>query len=128
MIAIDIVGLVISTCCIGLRYPHLAICAGLIGDSARVLMTVILHGNVETLVSAGAFSIAITNFTGGLPVLLILASGPLANYIASSAFGGFQSEKLQNLIDPTAPVRHPFAVINARLALFSSIVCLWIAS
>ena len=126
MLAIDLVGLVITICLVGLRYPHYVFCAAVIHDVARVIMILFLHGNLETVVAAGAFGSTVAQgIKTGFPSLLVVFSGPLANYIISATTGGVEYEKTRAIVSPLASVRHPFAVVNLRMGILALLVNLW---
>lgn len=126
MLAIDIIGLLFTGCLIGLRYPHYVLCAAVVHELGRLMMTLFLHGNPESVVAAGAFStIVASNVKGGTEQLLIAFSGPLANYIMSSTSGGIENERTKTVLNPCAAVKNPFTVVNLRLAIISFLVSIW---
>ena len=126
MLMIDLVGIIFTICLVGLRYPHYVLCAVVIHDLGRVLMTLFLHGHLETIVAAGAFgATVVTGVKSGVPALLILFGGAIANYAASATAGGIEYERTRHILNPLARIKHPFAVINLRLAMVSLVVTLW---
>lgn len=127
MLAVDIIGLIFTICLTGPRYPHYVLCAAVIHDLGRVLMALFLHGQIESVVAAGAFGTTVAgNIKAGMPALLLVFSGSLANYIVSATTGGVEEERSAKLLNPAASVRHPFAVVNLRLALLSFLVNSWL--
>lgn len=125
MLTIDIIGLSLSIFLIGLRYPHYVIAAALFHDIGMILMVLFFNGQVETVVTAGAFSsIAVTKLDA-IRSVVIAFSGPLVNYTFSALIGGTEFEKTANIFNPFARLRHPFAIINLRLAFLSFVVTLW---
>ncbi|QJW48103.1 hypothetical protein HA075_21695 [bacterium BFN5] len=119
MVYIDLIGLVITILVIGIRYPHYGVAAVLIHEFGRVAMTVFLHGQVESVVTAGVFSTAVVSNSNFIMLALIGFAGPLTNFIICSTSGGIAFERTISLLDPRACLRNPFAVVNLRLALFS---------
>jgi hypothetical protein len=126
MITIDYIGLVITVCLVGLRYPQYVLGACILHDLGRVLMALFLHGHIDSIVTAGAFgSTAASNIRAGVPALLVTFSGPLTNYIFSATAGGIDYLKTRHILNPWGAVKHPFAVVNLRLAVLSLLVNLW---
>lgn len=126
MLAIDIIGLAMTICLVGLRYPHLVLGAAVIHDMGRIIMALFLHGNIETIVAAGAFGTAdVSNLNSVFKNALIVLSGPLVNYMVSATIGGIERERTVNLFNPCAVVKSSFAVINLRLAILSFLVNIW---
>ncbi|MDF2570743.1 hypothetical protein [Sporomusa sp.] len=122
MMAVDIVGLIISIIVIGIRYPHFALAAALANTAGQVLMAIFLAGNIEKIVTAGAFSSASVTNLSELKSLLFAFSGPLTNFIISKAAGGIEFVSTAHLVNPAAVVKHPFAVTNLRFAVISLIL------
>ncbi|MDR3564107.1 MAG: hypothetical protein P4N59_22080 [Negativicutes bacterium] len=126
MLAVDIVGVVITICLVGLRYPQHVLGAALIHDLGQLLMTLFLRGHIVSVVAAGAFgSTVATGVKSGMASTFLLFSGSIANYIVSATVGGVEYEKTARLLNPLSPVKHPFAVVNFRLAVVSFLVNLW---
>lgn len=122
MLAIDFVGLVTTACIVGVRYPQYVVAAALVHEIGQLTMALFLHGKIDLIVAAGAFSIAQVSNIGFYNSLLVVFSGALANYIMAAAFGGVNRESSASLFNPFSKLRFPFAVINLRLALLSLIV------
>lgn len=123
MLTVDYIGLLITVCIVGLRYPHCVLGAAVIHDLGRVLMAIILQGRIETIIAAGAFgSAAVGSIKAGWPAVLMAFSGPLANYLVSANLGGAVWENTSRLLNPGAVLNRPFAVINLRLAILSAVV------
>ena len=125
MLSIDIVGLVISVCLVGIRYPHYAFAAAVINAIGQIIMVIFLTGNVEKIVTAGAFSSAAVTNLGGLKTMLFTISGPLANFIISKFAGGIEFVSTNHIVNPTAMLKHPLAVINLRFAVISLVLSLF---
>jgi hypothetical protein len=126
MLTLDIVGLVVTVCLIGLRYPLHVLGASLINGLGQVLMILFLHGHIESVVAAGAFgSTVVSGVKSGAPALLVIFAGSLSNYIVSSAAGGIEYEKTRHILNPLSPAKFPFAVVNLRLALLTFLLQLW---
>lgn len=122
MVSVDIVGLVISTVLVSIRYPHHALAAALANAMGQVLIAVFLAGNIEKIITAGAFSSAsITNLSEFKAVFFVV-SGPLTNFIISKMAGGIEFVSTAHLLNPAAVLKHPFAVINLRFAVISLIL------
>ncbi len=126
MVAIDMIGLILTICLVGVRYPHLVLLAALIHEFGRIVIAIILHGHIESVIAAGAFgSTIVSHQQGSLISALIIFGGPLANYIVSSTAGGIEFERTAALLNSGACLKHPFAVVNLRLALVSVLVNIW---
>lgn len=126
MLTIDYIGLLITIGLIGLRYPHHVLGAAAIHDLGRILMALFLQGRIETIIAAGAFgAAAVSGVKAGVPPVVVAFGGPLANYLVSANLGGAAGEKNAHLLHPGAALKRPFAVINLRLALLSSLVTIW---
>ncbi|HWR45244.1 hypothetical protein [Sporomusa sp.] len=122
MMAVDVVGLVISIVLVSIRYPHYALAAALANATGQVLMAVFLSGNIEKIVTAGAFSSASVTNLSELKTVLFAFSGPLTNFIISKAAGGIEFVSTAHLVNPAAVLRHPLAVTNLRFAVVSLIL------
>lgn len=118
MVSIDIVGLMISIILVSVRYPHYALGAAVANAAGQVLMAVFLAGNIDSIVTAGAFSSAAVTLSQH-KTLLFMASGPLTNFIISKIAGGITFVSTANLVSPLAVLKHPLAVINFRFAVIS---------
>lgn len=126
MLTLDMLGLAVTVCLIGLRYPLQVLGASLINSLGPILMTLFLHGHIVTLVAAGAFgSTVASGVRSGAPALLVVFSGPLSNYIVSAAAGGIEYEKTRHILNPLSPAKNPFAVVNLRLAIVTFFINLW---
>lgn len=126
MIAIDVIGLILTVCLTGARYPHFVIIAAFIQEAGRFLMTVFMHGQPHSLVAAGAFGIATVISSDGMMIgNFIVLGGTLANFIVSSISGGFELEKAKNILNPLSDLHCPFAVVNLRVAVLSFTVNAW---
>lgn len=119
MLAVDFVGLFITACIVGLRYPHYVLAAAILHGMGQLMMALFLHGKIDLIVAAGAFSIAKVSNIGIYSNAIVMFSGVLANYIMACSFGGVEKEPSSRLFNPFAKLRCPFAVINLRLALVS---------
>ncbi|MDU4962125.1 MAG: hypothetical protein E6X17_15825 [Sporomusaceae bacterium] len=125
MISVDFIGILLTACLVGLRYPGCLLLAVLMHETGRVLMAVFFQGHIDSIVVSGVFSAAsVSQIASGTKLLLIALAGPLANYIVSSAVGGVEWEKTNCLINPFAALRHPVAVVNLRFAAVSLLVSL----
>lgn len=125
MLTVDLIGLVATICLIGIRYPHHVLIAACIHELGSVLFTLFLHGQINAIVAAGAFStMTVSNNVGILGKLLIF-SGSLSNYIVSSLAGGIAFESTSHLINSWATLRSPLAVINFRLCILSFLISMW---
>lgn len=126
MLGIDLIGLLATICLIGIRYPHYVLLATGIHEVACIFVAVFLHGQIDYIVTAGAFGMmAVSNYNSSIVGILILCSGSVANYIISSISGGIGFESSANLINPWAQLKFPFAVINFRLCILSSLIQIW---
>jgi len=126
MLTIDFIGLLFTACVTGLRYPHLVLIATIIHELGRICMVLFLGGQLEGVLAAGAFGATVAGeLDNALQRGLVLFSGPLANYIASSVRHGVAAERTRNLFNPFLLVKHPFAVVNLRFAVVSVIINFW---
>lgn len=121
MLALDIIGLMITILLIGIRYTPYVLAAVVIGETGGILASLYLNAQLDTVVAGGIFSrIAFQGVNARLPVFFIYFGGPLINYFVGMACGGLEKEKLAGLINPFASLKHPFAVMNIRLAILSA--------
>ncbi|MEN6412532.1 MAG: hypothetical protein ABFC84_07190 [Veillonellales bacterium] len=126
MVTIDVVGLLLTICLTGLRYPHFVMIAALIQEAGEVLMTIFMHGQINSLVAAGAFGMAAVMSPDGVMIgQLIVLGGTLANFIVSSISGGVELEKAKDVLNPLSVLQYPFAVVNLRVAVISFTVNAW---
>lgn len=122
MLAIDVVGLLLSVALVSIRYPHYALTAALANALGQVIMAVFLTGNVDKFITAGVFSTAAVSNLGGIKILLFTISGPLTNFIISRAAGGIEFVSTAQIVNPAAALKHPLAVINLRFAVVSLVL------
>lgn len=121
MLALDIIGLIMTILLVGLRYTHYVLGAVLIGEAGRIFASLYVNAQLDTLVAGGIFSrVDIQGVNAKLSLLFIYFGGSLVNYFVGMAFGGLEKEKFAYLLNPFASVRHPFAVMNIRLAILSA--------
>jgi hypothetical protein len=126
MLAIDLIGLLATICLVGLRYPHYVLLATCIHEFGRIFLAVLLHGQIDYIVAAGAFgTMAVSNYNSSAIAMLFIFSGPLANYIASSIVGGIAFEPTGKLLNPLVNLKSPFAVVNFRLCIISLLIQMW---
>lgn len=125
MLTIDMLGLFLTVLMVSIRYPHYVIIAAFVHDIGMIIMTLFINGQVEAIITAGAFSALTTSGISGAKAAVIAMTGPLVNYTISALIGGSEFEKTANLINPFVELKHPFAVVNVRLALISLIFTLW---
>ncbi|SDD37279.1 hypothetical protein SPACI_028920 [Sporomusa acidovorans DSM 3132] len=119
MLAIDIVGLLISICLVSIRYPHYAFMAAMVNVLGQIITAVLFTGNVEKFITAGVFSSAEVTNLGGLKTILFTFSGPITNFLLSKMAGGVEFVSTANIVNPFAVLKHPLAVINLRFAVVS---------
>ncbi|MDD4601828.1 hypothetical protein SDC9_05854 [bioreactor metagenome] len=124
MLTIDFIGLFVTILAIGIRYPHYVVIAVFVHEIGRLLMSFMVNGQLNIISATGAFGTSGINEYDWASVLILL-SGPLANYIFCAVTGGVYQEKVANIAIPSAKLMNPFAVINLRLAVVSIIVSLW---
>lgn len=119
MLAIDLVGLLLTMGLVSIRYPHYALAAALANALGQIVMAVLLAGNIEKMISAGAFTSATVSNLSELKIILFTLSGPLTNFLLSKAAGGTEYVSTAQLWNPTAVLKQPLAVINLRFAMIS---------
>lgn len=123
MITIDFIGILITACLVGTRYPGCLLLAIIAHETGRVLLTVFFQGHIDSIVVSGVFSAtSISQLPSGFTLFLVTLGGPLANYVVSSTVGGVEWEKTSNLVNPFSVLRHPLAVINFRFAAVSLLI------
>lgn len=126
MVAIDFIGLMMTMCLAGLRYPHYVLAAAAIHDLGRVMMVFFLKGHIELVIAAGVFGTAnVTGLSSSFKAALVILGGPFACYLVSAIAGGVEREKTARLLNPTAILQSPFAVITLRVAILSFLVNIW---
>ena len=126
MLGIDLIGLLATIFLVGLRYPHYVLFAACIHEFGRIFVAVFLHSHIDYIVAAGAFgSMAVNNYNSAAIGILLIFSGPLANYIVCSIAGGIAFEPTKNLLNPLVNLKSPFAVINFRLCILSCLILIW---
>lgn len=126
MVVVDFIGLLVSICLLGLRYPHIVLAAAIVHDFGRLLMALFMNGKIETLIAAGAFGTAtVTGLNDPMKNALVIMAGPLTCYLASAVSGGIDREPTANLIHPCRTLTAPFAVIMLRIAFVSFCINLW---
>jgi hypothetical protein len=126
MVVIDLIGLVATIALIGIRYPHYVLLAACLHELGEILITVFLHGQIDTIVAAGAFgTIVVSNYNATILGVLIVFSGSLTNYIASSLAGGIAFEPTSHLLNPISSLKAPFAVVNFRLCILAGFISIW---
>lgn len=126
MFAIDLIGLLATIVLVGLRYPHYVLVAVCVHELGRIFTVIFLHAHLDYMITAGVFgTMAVSHHNSDALGLLLLFSGPLANYIASSIVGGIAFEPTTNLLNPLVNLRSPFAVVNFRLCIISCLMQLW---
>ncbi|MPN01090.1 hypothetical protein SDC9_148293 [bioreactor metagenome] len=104
---------------ISFRYPFYGFAAIFVHEFGRLTMTLLLHTQIQSVTTAGAFSTTIVDHSSVLAIMLIAFAGPLANFIVCSTSGGISFERTPHIIDPRSKLHNPFAIINLRLAVFS---------
>ncbi len=126
MLGIDLIGLLATVLLVGIRYPHYVLLATSIHECGCILVAVFLHGQIDYILAAGAFgTVTMSNYSSGIIGILILFSGSVANYVMSSIFGGIGFEPTTNLLNPLACLKAPFAVVNFRLCILSTLIQVW---
>lgn len=126
MLGVDLIGLLATIVLVGLRYPHYVLTAACIHEFGRIFSAVFFHSHIDYIIAAGAFgTMEVTNYTSSVTGMLLLLSGPLANYIVCSLAGGIAFEPTKNLLNPLVNLKSPFAVINFRLCIISSVILIW---
>ena len=126
MLGIDLIGLLATIFLIGLRYPHYVLIAACVHECGRIFVAIFLHTHIDYIVAAGAFgTMAVSNYNSGALGILLIFSGSLANYIVCSVVGGIAFEPTKSLFNPLVILKSPFAVINFRLCIISSLILIW---
>jgi hypothetical protein len=126
MVVIDLIGLAATIALIGIRYPHYVLLAACLHEIGEILLTIFLHGQIDTIVAAGAFgTIVVSNYNATILGVLIVFSGSLTNYIVSSLAGGIAFEPTSHLFNPISSLKAPFAVVNFRLCILAGFISIW---
>lgn len=125
MITIDFIGLALTACLVGIRYPSYVALTVLIHEAGRIAMALFFQGHVDHILVSGVFSsTSVSQLPAGYKSALVAFSGPFANYVFSSTVGGVEWEKTKDIMNPFSLLRHPLAVINLRFAVVSFAVSL----
>lgn len=123
MITVDFVGLLLTSCIVGVRYPVQLVFAIVIHEAGRVVLALFFQGHIDAILVSGVFSAtSVSQLSEGFKLALVAFGGPAANYVLSSTIGGVEWEKTKNLLNPFSLLRHPFAVINLRFATVSFVI------
>jgi uncharacterized protein YggT (Ycf19 family) len=117
MFVIDAIGVIVTICFIGIRYPHYVLAACLINQLGQVVATLFLQLHIEGMLASGVFTNMQVSGATATVILLLALSGAFLNYAAGVAVTGFEFEPTAHLIKPFARLRSPFAVINLRFAV-----------
>ncbi len=126
MVTIDLIGLLLTILVVSLRYPHYVLLATGIHELGQIFMVIAIHGQFDSMVTAGAFgTMTLRPFDSNIVGVLLLFSGSLINYAASSIAGGIVFEPTRSLLNPLAKLRLPFSVVNFRLCILSCLVQMW---
>lgn len=126
MLALDIIGLMITILLVGPRYVHYVLIAASMGEFGRIIVSLYVNAQLDAVVAGGIFSaMDIHGVNGKLPILLIYFAGSLVNYFVGMACGGLEKEKLACLFNPFAVVQNPFSIMNIRLAVLSAAYNSW---
>lgn len=126
MLIIDLVGIIATIFLIGIRYPHYVLLAVSLHELGEILITVFFHGQIDTIVAAGAFGrITVSNYNASILGAVLVFSGSLTNYIVSSLAGGIAFEPTSRLLNPISSLKSPFAVINFRLCILAGSISIW---
>lgn len=117
MFVIDAIGVLVTICVVGIRYPHYVLVACFINQLGQMVAALFLHLHIEGVLASGVFTnMQVTGATATL-ILWLALSGAFLNYAAGAAVTGFEFEPTAHLIRPFARLRSPFAVINLRFAV-----------
>jgi len=126
MLGIDLIGLLATIFLVGLRYPHYVLFAACVHEFGRIFVAVFLHAHIDYIIAAGAFgTMTVSNYNLGAIGIVLIFSGPLANYIVCSIAGGIAFEPTKSLLNPLVRLKSPFAVINFRLCIISCLILTW---
>ncbi|MGI6142314.1 MAG: hypothetical protein ACOYEK_00390 [bacterium] len=126
MIALDLIGLVLSWLFLGPRYPGYIILLSIFQETSRFLLALALKTGVLNLTIGGIFGVTtIHQDMGSFPFLLILYSGPFCCYLLSRYRGCMQREEGAILFHPLAVLANPVGVLAWRFSLFSALVSTW---
>ncbi|KYZ77488.1 hypothetical protein AXX12_05110 [Anaerosporomusa subterranea] len=123
MITVDFIGILLTSCLVGIRYPGYLILAIIAHEAGRVILALFFQGHIDSIVVSGVFSAtSVTHLSSGVKASLVALGGPLANYVVSSTVGGVEWEKTSNLVNPFSTLRHPLSVINLRFGAVSFLI------
>jgi len=126
MLGVDLIGMLATIFAVGLRYPHYVLLAACVHEIGHIFAAVFLHTPIDYIIAAGAFgSMAVSHYNSGIIGIILIFSGPFANYIVCSLAGGIDFEPTKNLLNPLVNLKYPFAVINFRLCLISCLILIW---
>ena len=123
MITVDLIGILLTLCIVGARYPVHLVFAILIHEAGRVALALFFQGHIDTILVSGVFSATdVSQLSAEFTIGLVAFGGPMANYVLSLTIGGVEWEKTKDLLNPFSLLRHPFAVINLRFAAVSFVI------
>ncbi|MCX7780254.1 MAG: hypothetical protein N2491_04940 [Negativicutes bacterium] len=125
MLTVDFIGLWMTICLTGIRYPHYVLVAALVHEAGRIIMVIFLKISVDAVIAAGAFGTVSMREFAAAQSALVLFAGPLANYAVSALAGGTEFERTAHLLNPLVKLKHPLSTVNLRLAIVSLIVTTW---
>lgn len=121
MLALDIIGLVITVFLVGLRYAHYVLLAAVLGETGRIMAILYMNIQPDAVVAGGIFGrMYLQGIHTQLAVVFIYFGGALTNFFIGMAFGGLEKERFASLFNPFAVIKQPFAVINLRLAILAA--------
>lgn len=114
-VKVDLVGLLVSICLLGIRYPHYVILAALINFFGFCLGAFLLPDGLETIIVSGIFSTA-EKETAFTTKTVLFAVALFANYAAARLSGLPALKNAASFCSPFAVLDNPFSVINLRFA------------
>lgn len=116
---VDLIGIFISICLLGIRYPHYVILAALVNFFGFCFGAFLLPEGLDSIITSGVFSVAeAPNIKFAEKAVLIL-SPPFCNYIASKMLDWTEVKRIKTFLNPLAILNNPFSVINLRFAAVS---------
>lgn len=122
MVGIDLIGLLVTAFLVGpLLIAHVA-AAALVQELGRLIVVLAAGGHVQSVMAGGVFGR--TGVSELTPAVALLA-GPLIVFAVGLLSGGATAINRPSLWLPWAKTDRPFAAACCRLAVLSTIQCLW---
>lgn len=122
MVGIDLVGLIVTILITGPLLAGQIVLAALVQELGRLIVALAAGGHVQSMMAGGVFGR--TGVTGLSPAVPLLA-GPFVLLLVGALSAGPSAWSQPAFWLPWARTDRPFAAACCRLAILSTIQCLW---